>query len=145
MGDHLVTIDISRRRGLLCPFQGWELRPHLTYVGWANVYLRSEWHIDPSSCLVTTDKGRKLGGCCAPFLGGAGSPSNTMWPRLRPTFMPSIILIHPAVWPQPTSQTDTQDKRERSDSIGQTILQTVTQKQPQCKNNSKNMHDAWPK
>jgi len=24
-------------------------------------------------------------GCCAPFLGGAGSPSNTMWPGLRLT------------------------------------------------------------
>jgi len=30
--------------------------------------------------------------------GGAGSPCNTMWPRL--TFVPSGILIHAAVWPQ---------------------------------------------
>jgi len=42
---------------------------------------------------------------CAPFFwgGGAGSASNTMWhgrPTTRPTFVPSGILIHPAVWPQ---------------------------------------------
>jgi len=26
---------------------------------------------------------------------GAGSPSNIMWPGLRPTYMPSFILIRP--------------------------------------------------
>jgi len=53
-------------------------------------------------CLATIDMGRKLGGLC-PFGGeGAGSPSNTKWPGLRPTSLPSGILIHPAVWPQPT-------------------------------------------
>ena len=39
------------------------------------------------------------GGCCAPF-GSSGSLSNTMWPETRPTFVPSGILIHPALWPQ---------------------------------------------
>jgi len=29
-----------------------------------------------------------------------GSPSNTMWPGPRPTFLPSGIFIHPTVWPQ---------------------------------------------
>ena len=45
----------------------------------------------------------KRGGCCAPFAGGgvrAGSPSNTMSPGLRPTSVPSGILMHPVVWPQ---------------------------------------------
>jgi len=38
-----------------------------------------------------------------PFsLGGAGAPSNTMWPGPSPTFIPSGILIHPAVRPQQT-------------------------------------------
>ena len=32
--------------------------------------------------------------------GGAGSPSNTMWPGSKPTSVPSSILIHPAVLPQ---------------------------------------------
>jgi len=51
--------------------------------------------------LATIDMGRKLGSC-VPFSGegGAGSPSSTMWPGLRLTFIPSGILIHPAVWPQ---------------------------------------------
>jgi len=31
---------------------------------------------------------------------GAGSPSNTESPGLRPTFVPSGILMHPAIWPQ---------------------------------------------
>jgi len=45
--------------------------------------------------------GQKLGGgVCALFLGVAGSTSNTMSPGLRPTYIPSGILMHPAVWPQ---------------------------------------------
>jgi len=43
---------------------------------------------------------QKCGGSCAPFHGGAESPSNTKWPQLRPTSVPSGILIDPAVWPQ---------------------------------------------
>jgi len=35
-------------------------------------------------------------------MGGAGSPSNTTSPGLRPTSVPSGIFIHPAVWPQQT-------------------------------------------
>jgi len=59
-------------------------------------------HLSPSSRLATTDIGRKLGGLC-PFRGGeAGSTSNTKSPGLRPTSIPSAILIHPAVWPQQT-------------------------------------------
>jgi len=42
--------------------------------------------------------GRKVGAQswgCAPFLGrGAGFPSSTKWPGLRPTSIPSGILIH---------------------------------------------------
>ena len=57
----------------------------------------------------------------------AGSPSNTMWPGPRPTAVPSCILIHPTVWPQHTNVADRQD-RQRSDSIGRTVLQTVAQK-----------------
>jgi len=41
--------------------------------------------------------GPKIGRLC-PFRGGAGSPSNTMWPGPRPTSLPNGILIHPAVW-----------------------------------------------
>ena len=44
--------------------------------------------------------GRKFGGLLCPFLGGAGSKCNTMWPGPRPTPVPNGILIHAAVWPQ---------------------------------------------
>ena len=54
----------------------------------------------------------------------AGSPSNTMWPGLRPSTMPSCILIYSTVWPQYANVTDRQI-RQRSDSIGRTVLQTV--------------------
>jgi len=66
--------------------------------------------------------GPKIGGV-PPFWGvGGGSPSNTMWPGIRPTFIPSGILIHPAIFHStPMSQTD----RQRSCSIGRTVLQTV--------------------
>jgi len=48
--------------------------------------------------LVTIDMGRKVGeGCCAPFRGGDGSPSNTMSPDSKRTSVPSGILIHPTV------------------------------------------------
>jgi len=51
--------------------------------------------------LATMNIGRKLG-CMCPFLGESWSPSNTMLPGPRHTFVPSRILIHPAVWPQKT-------------------------------------------
>ena len=42
----------------------------------------------------------KLGRRLHPFWGGGGSPSNTNSPGLRPTSIPSGILMHPAVWAQ---------------------------------------------
>ena len=45
-------------------------------VAWVKAYLHTKWHFDPSSRLATTNAGRKLG--AVPFLGGAGSPTNTM-------------------------------------------------------------------
>ena len=66
-------------------------------------------------------------GGCAPLGRGAGSPSNTMWPGPRPTCMPSFTWIRQTLWPQYSNVTDRQD-RQRSDSIGRTVLQTVAQK-----------------
>jgi len=50
--------------------------------------------------------------------------------------MPSFILIHPTVWPQHTNVIDGTDRqdmqdrqaRQRTDSIGRTVLQMVAQK-----------------
>jgi len=41
----------------------------------------------------------KIGGCTPSFL-ASHLPSSTVWPGPRPTFVPSAILINPAVWPQ---------------------------------------------
>jgi len=62
--------------------------------------------------------------------GGAGSPPNTVWPGPRPTCVPSFILIHRTVWPQCTNVTDRtgQTDRQRTNSIGRTVVQTVAQK-----------------
>jgi len=56
-----------------------------------------------------------------------------MWPGLRPTCVPSFIFIRPTLWPQYTYVTDgtgqdRQTDRQWSDSIGQTVSQTVAQK-----------------
>jgi len=66
-------------------------------------------------------------GLRSPLGRGAGSPSNTMWPGPKPTCMPNV-------WPQYSNvadRTDRQDRqtdRQRSDSIGRTVLQKVAQK-----------------
>jgi len=73
--------------------------------------------------------GRKFG--AASFRGGGtGTPSNTKWPGPSSTCMPSCILIRPTIWPQYTNVTDRQDRqdKQRSDSRGRTVLQTVAQK-----------------
>ena len=88
-------------------------------VGWKKAHLRAKCHLDPSSHLATTDMCRELGEGPCPFEGAAaGSPSNTMWPEPRPTFMPSFILIRPTVWPQYTNVTDRQTDRQ-TDRTGQ--------------------------
>ena len=50
--------------------------------------------------LATIDMAENCALC--PFwpFGGPGSPSNTVWPGPRPTFVPSGFLIHPTGWPQ---------------------------------------------
>jgi len=121
--------------------------------------------------LATIDIGQKEGASVS-LSGRAGSPSKTMWPRLRSTSVPTGILIHPAVWPQQTwaenwglcspflgaagSQSNNvawaeaylhakfhldpsnrlatihkryrQTDRQRSDSMGRTVIQMVAQK-----------------
>jgi len=52
--------------------------------------------------LLSSDMAENWRDCCVPFLGEAGSPSNTMWPGPRPIFVPSSILMHLAVRLQQT-------------------------------------------
>jgi len=60
-------------------------------------YVYTKWHLEPRSRLATIDMDRNWG---CPVLGEgelAGSPSNTMSLASRPTFLPSGILMHPAI------------------------------------------------
>jgi len=112
MGDRLDTIDMGRKvGGAALPPSVKELGLHLTQCGPAEAYLHIEWHPNLSNRLVTIDVDRKLGGCAAvPLFGRADSPSNTMSPGLRPTSVPSGILIHSTVWPRYTNFTDRTDR-----------------------------------
>jgi len=60
--------------------------------------------------------GRKLGGAATLF----GEGELDVAEVYLTTCMPSLILIHPTVWPQYTNVTDRQTdrQRQRSDSIG---------------------------
>jgi len=52
---------------------------------------------------TSLDIRQKGGGAVVPlFVGGAGSPCNTVSPEPRSTSIQSGILIHTAVWPQQT-------------------------------------------
>ena len=53
MGDRLVTIDIGQKLGGAVPLLGGELGPHVTQCS-----LRTNWHLDPSSHLITTAMGQ---------------------------------------------------------------------------------------
>jgi len=87
------------KTGGRAPFRRGELGPHLTQRRWAEAYLRTKWHLDPSSRLATIDMGRKFG--LRPFWGRCSwAPSNTMSLGLRPISLPSGMFIHPAIWPQ---------------------------------------------
>jgi len=60
--------------------------------------------------LATIDMDQKVGELAVLLsVGIARSPSNTVSPGLRPTSVPSDILIHPTVWPQYTNVTHRQD------------------------------------
>ena len=53
--------------------------------------------------LTTIDMGRKVGAAVPLSVAELHqSPPETMLPGLRPTSVPSGILIHPAIWPQQT-------------------------------------------
>jgi len=88
-------------------------------------YLHTTRHPDPCSLLATTYTGRKkLGRAAVPlWVGGAGSPSNTMSHGPRPICIPSGILIHETVWPQYTRVTD--NRRQTDDIISHDNSRTL--------------------
>jgi len=63
--------------GGLCLFSEGELGPNASNtVVWAEAFLHTKWHLNPSSRLGTTDIGRKLG-VCAPLGEGELGPHLT--------------------------------------------------------------------
>jgi len=133
----------ERGEGCCAPFAGGgrkELGTHLTECGLAPSNTTSPGRGLPlyqvlslsTSHFATTDTGQKLGGGALPPFGiGELGPHLTLWPGPRHTCMPSFILIHPTIWLPYTNVTDRQDRqtdRQRSNRIGRTVLQTVTQK-----------------
>jgi len=81
--------------------------------------------------------GPKIGGLCPFGGGGAGSPSNTMWPGPMPTCMPSFILIRQTVWLQyinvtdrQTGQTDRQTDRQTDNGPIVLVAQQMVLQQP---------------
>jgi len=80
-------------------------------VAWAEAYLRTKWHLNPSSHLATTNVGQKFGGAVPPFWGSwAPILHNVAW--AESTSMPCFILIHADAWQQYTNviQSDRQDR-----------------------------------
>jgi len=84
MDNRLVTIDSVRNLGDAVPLSvaGGRMDPHITQCGPGRglrrdeAYLRTKWHLDPSSRGLQ-QTWAETWGCCA-ALGGAESPSNTM-------------------------------------------------------------------
>ena len=89
-------------RGNLPPFWAGKLGPHLAQCGLNQGPPPCQvppWYIQPFG---HNRHGPKIGkGAPSHFGGrGAGSPSNTKSPGLRPCSISSGILIDPAIWPQ---------------------------------------------
>jgi len=63
MGERLATIDMGGKLGPAVPlFRGGTGSPSNTmWPGPRPAYLRTKWHLDPSSRLTTTDMGPKIG------------------------------------------------------------------------------------
>jgi len=55
MGDRLATVDMGRKvgGGILCPFPLGGAGSPSNSVAWAEAYLHTKWHLDPSSRLAT--------------------------------------------------------------------------------------------
>ena len=100
------------KRGGAVPLSRVELGPRLTQcgLGWGILpYQMASSSIQPFG---HNRHGPKIGSSAPFWRGGAGLPSNTMWPEPRPACMPSSILIHRTVWPQYTNVTDRQDRHD---------------------------------
>ena len=76
--------------GGLCPFGEGQRGPHITQSPGPRP------SSIPSGILAAINTGRKWGAPSPFWGGGAGSPSNTKSPRLRPTYLHVKYQIHPS-------------------------------------------------
>jgi len=59
MGDRLTTVEMAQNRhglksgGAAVPHSVGGAESHVTKFAWAEAYLRTKWHLDPSNHLVT--------------------------------------------------------------------------------------------
>jgi len=95
-------------------------------VAWAEAYLRTKWHIDPTSRFATIHMGREVGLCLLFFGGGELGPHLTQCGRGRGLYMHAKFHRDPSNRLARIRQRYRQD-RQRSDSVGRTVLQTVAQ------------------
>jgi len=99
----VATIDMGRKEGATVLLSRGELGPRLTQCGLGRGLLPYQVASSSIRPFGHNRHGPKIGWGTVPvFLGGTGSSSNTKSPGPRPTFIPSGILVHPAVWPQRT-------------------------------------------
>jgi len=75
----------------------WVLIEHK--VAWVEAYLHTKWILVHPAVWPQRTLAENWGAVPV-YGGGAGSPSNTKSPGLRPASIPSGILMHTAVWPQ---------------------------------------------
>jgi len=99
MGDRGHNRHGPKRGGLLCPFRG-ELGPRLTQRCLGRGLLLCQLASSSIQPFGHNEQWSKIGVMCPFSEGGGGSPSNTTSPEVRPTSIPSGILMHSAVWPQ---------------------------------------------
>jgi len=98
-------------------------------VARAEAYLPTKWHLDPSSHLATTDMSRKLGGLC-PF-GGGGAGSHCV--ARAEAYLHAKFHLDPSNRLATVHQRHRQDMdRQRSDSIGRTVLQQRSNRRICC-------------
>ena len=121
---------MGRKVGLLCPILGAARSPsNIMSPGPRSTSLPSHILIHPAVWPQQT--WAKNGGLCL-FSGGAGSPSNTVWPcQGLPPYQVSSWSIQPFGHNTPTSQTDRTDRQtgQQYDSISQTFYKRSPQNQ----------------
>jgi len=131
---HDVWTKVRNQEGLRKQlFVSNKRKKSLSFSRWHHFVHKSLAVTEMGDSLASIDMGRKVcvcGGVLYPFPWDNLAPSNTISPGPRPISVPSGILIHPAIWPQSryrrTGQTGQTGQTIWSDSIGRTLLQTVT-------------------